>query len=97
MPLLVYLRTGKVERLADWPEGKETDLPYLGDEVALESFNVLGTDGASKIVATRSGPGSPPKVVVADLSNRDVHWQVVKTPSLSQKRESYVYVCNHLS
>lgn len=87
VPLLVNLRSGRVENLLPWPEPNEDDvvLPYLKRSDDLESIGVLGTDGGSKIVALRSSFRGPPSLVIADLSNRKgnaVEWKVIKTPKL---------------
>lgn len=86
VPLLISLKSGEVTSLAEWPEPKEGGLPYVG--AGLESFNVLGTDGLSRIVATRSGATGPPQLVIADLSKGGkVEWKVIKSPSLPDKSE----------
>lgn len=92
VPILVNLRTGKVESLLSWPAPNEDDvvLPYLSKQQELQSIGVLGTDGGSRIVGLRSGPCSPPCVVLGDVNKRKngaVEWLVVKSPRLDDKGE----------
>lgn len=89
VPLLVNLRSGKVENLLPWPKPNEDDvvLPYLGKSDELESIGVLGTDGGSKIVGLRSSFRGPPSLVIGDLSSRKngaLNWKVVKSPKLDE-------------
>ncbi|GAA5972853.1 hypothetical protein JCM11641_003973 [Rhodosporidiobolus odoratus] len=94
VPLVVDLASGKVTSLAPWPEKKdEVDaaLPYLyllneeSDQDALASVAVIGTDGESRVVALRSSPVSPPKVVVGKVEGGKVEWKVVRESGLSGK------------
>ncbi|GAA5930332.1 uncharacterized protein JCM15063_004777 [Sporobolomyces koalae] len=89
VPLLVNLTDGQVTSLAPWPKADEDDvvLPYLHKEQELNSFSVFGTDGAQRVLASRSGPTRVPEIVLADLkgnSNLDeVTWLVIRKTSLS--------------
>ncbi|GAA5942370.1 hypothetical protein JCM3775_003237 [Rhodotorula graminis] len=61
-----------------------------GDEQEqLESFSVLGTDGQDRVVALRSGPGSPPRLVVAHVQEgSSARWKVLKDAPVSHELTS---------
>ncbi|GAA5985343.1 hypothetical protein JCM10908_006938, partial [Rhodotorula pacifica] len=87
VPLLIDLESGEIENLAPLPATtSDKALPYLSmNKDELSSYSVLGTDGKSKILVTRSGPGTPPQVVVYDLDAREKGWSVLREPSFSRK------------
>ncbi|GJN94423.1 hypothetical protein Rhopal_007503-T1 [Rhodotorula paludigena] len=94
VPLTVDLESGEVQNLAPWPEQRQdvdAALPflYLGKkgaaENALDSFGVLGTDGAGRVVALRSGPGQMPRLVLAQVGSGEVEWKVLKDAPASEK------------
>ncbi|GAA6059557.1 hypothetical protein JCM10212_000613 [Sporobolomyces blumeae] len=90
VPIVVSLSDGKLSSLAPWPTPNEADvvLPYLQAGDKLDSIGVFGTDGRTKIVASRSGPTTLPSVVVADLgglgSLDDAVWQTIRTTAADQ-------------
>ncbi|GAA5850477.1 hypothetical protein JCM9279_001428 [Rhodotorula babjevae] len=102
VPLVVGLESGAVTSLAPWPERRtsvDAALPYLylgagegkeGDEQEqLESFSVLGTDGQDRVVALRSGPGSPPRLAVASVQEgSSARWKVLKEAPVSDELSS---------
>jgi len=98
VPLVVGLGSGRVTSLAPWPERRtsvDAALPYLylgkdgGAQEQLESFSVLGTDGQDRVVALRSGPGAPPRLVVANVrEGSGARWKVLKGAPVSDERAS---------
>ncbi|GAA5908571.1 hypothetical protein JCM8208_002669 [Rhodotorula glutinis] len=96
VPLVVGLDSGTVTCLAPWPERRtsvDAALPYLylegGEQEQLESFSVLGTDGQDRVVALRSGPGAPPRLVVAGMrEGSSARWKVLKDAPVSVELSS---------
>ncbi|BGP51734.1 hypothetical protein JCM10450v2_007684 [Rhodotorula kratochvilovae] len=98
VPLVVDLDSGAVSSLAPWPEQRtsvDAALPYLylgeGGGDRLESFGVVGTDGRGRVVALASGPGAPPRLVVADVRDgkgAEVEWKVLKEAATSDELAS---------
>ncbi|CAK5282043.1 unnamed protein product [Mycena citricolor] len=73
--LAVSLSTGTVEDLTPDVDGR------------LYHWSVLGTDGGSQIICSRSAPAVPPEIVLLRLGStiRDVYGQVLQTPKLGDK------------
>lgn len=86
VPLAVSLVKGQLSSLASWPSQSDDPLPYLtlDKRAQLASYNILGTDGVKRIVATRSSLVSPPELVVGEVGPQgDVaEWKVVRRPKL---------------
>lgn len=86
VPITISLAKGQLSSLAPWPDRSDDPLPYLtlDKRADLASYNVLGTDGAKRVVATRSSLSSPPELVVGEVSpqGRVDKWNVVRKPTL---------------
>lgn len=92
VPLAISLADGSVKSLAPWPTpSADPVLPYLGQQDALKSISVLGTDGGTRVVGLRSGPLAPPELVLVDLSLKEVEWKVLRSPKLSAKGPSRLF------
>lgn len=77
--LLISLQDGNVQNLTPDDEGK------------LLSWNVLGTDGNSQVVCTRSSPSTPPELVIGRIDgSAKVKWQIIAKPTLSSSRRCFL-------
>jgi acylaminoacyl-peptidase len=91
--VLIDLASGQAKDLT--PIGgpadiSSSDTPHyiLNEKPPVFSWSLLCTDGAERIVCSRSAPGIPPEVVLGTLlPGGAVRWAVIDKPSLDEERK----------